>query len=53
MSRNLTLNEITVATIADNVDADSDSKKNVSFTNTDYLLLFNILLASSQTLKTD
>ena len=46
MSRNLTLNEITVTTIADNVDADSESQsqKNVSFNNTDYLL-FNALLA--------
>ena len=48
MSRNLTLNEITVITIADNVDTDSDSE-NISFTNTDYLLLFNVLLAENFT----
>ena len=52
MSRNLTLNEITVTTIADNV-MPTRTRKYVSFTNTDYLLLYNVLLASSQTLKTD
>ena len=42
MSRNLTLNEITMTTIADNVDADSESQsqKNVSFNSTYYLLMY-------------
>ena len=53
MSRNLTLNEITVTTIADNVDADSEMLAS-PIQITYYCLLSSVLLASSsQTLKTD
>ena len=48
MSRNLTLNEITVTTIADNVDANSESesqsRKNVSFIEVRYKNYYNLII---------